>query len=223
MELHELQILQHGPCPVGHRQTVAGGHGGIRGPQVHLADAARREDHGTGGNRPAATAFQRPHARAPPLLDEQVRGEAPVRDRDAGVGLHETDEGRSQLRTDTVAASPEDAAPTVSALVREREPAPRPVKPHAPADQLADAPGSLVDEDPDRLGSAEAAPGADRVGRVGLPILAAPERHGDAALRVGAVALVAPFLVEQQDAAGPRGFKRGPQTGHASADDHDIG
>jgi hypothetical protein len=60
------------------------------------------------------------------------------------------------------------------------------------------------------------------VGRVGLPILAAPERHGDAALRVGAVALVAPFLVEQQDTAGPRGFERGPQPGHASADDHDI-
>jgi hypothetical protein len=118
----------------------------------------------------------------------------------------------------------DDPAPRVTALEAERELAIGVEVESDPAlAQLAHRGGCLLDQCLNRRGSAEPAPGGDRVGGVAGGGIARLEGGGKSALRPEAGALgERGARYEADPAASLGGAQRGPQPGGAAADDDDV-
>jgi hypothetical protein len=122
------------------------------------------------------------------------------------------------------AAGMDDAPARVATLQAEGEAALLvEVEDDAAGDELADRGGRLLDQDLDRAGAAEAAPGGDRVGGVAGRRVSRFERGGEAALGPEAGALGERRARDEADPAALLGrSQRRPETGGAAADDGDV-
>ena len=117
----------------------------------------------------------------------------------------------------------DDAAVAVAALAGQRELAVLLVELGAPADQLVDLLRRLADDHLDDLAVAQAGAGDERVLDVVLEAVLRRQHAGDAALGVGAVALLDAVLGDDEHVEVRRHLEGGPQPGDAAADDQDVG
>ena len=93
----------------------------------------------------------------------------------------------------------------------------------AEVDQLADAGGPLVDQDPDRLGIAQPGAGGQRVADVVLGAIVVEHHAGDPALRVAGVGVLEHVLGHEGDAAAVLDrVQRHREAGDPAADDDGV-
>ena len=149
----------------------------------------------------------------PPLIQSCEHANA-LGERDPRVLAHALGEDGGDRLAGLGAAGVHDAAHRVAALAAEPL-----VELDAELDQVGDARRRLLGEHLDGARTADAAPGAERVGGVQLGRVALPHRRGDAALRVPAVRGVDGRLREQQHVGLGRRGQRGGEARDAAADD----
>ena len=205
MELHELHVAQLGAGPVGGGHAVAGGHGRIGRLAVDHAGAAAGQDRLLGPDQQlaaaAAATTRAPTQRA--LVRQQIDGEGVVPDRDVGRLAGAVDDGPHDLEAGGVAEGVDDAAMAVAALARQGQLAVFLVEVRAAADQVVDLLGRLAHHHLDDVAVAQAGAGGQRVLDVVLEAVLRRQHAGDAALGVGAVALLDAVLGDDQHVAGP--------------------
>ena len=200
MELDELEVGQGGARGLREQETVAHGAAGVRGPRPERGVAAGREDDGGAAQRAErrdALALDDPDPWMPASsLCENVRDEA------TGVcaaGMHDTGAG--------VAALPCEAV----------------VEPHAEPAQLRDPLGSLLRQQPDRAGPAEAAPRGERVGCVERGIVARADGCRDSSLGGVAVRARVGGLREHEHRGARLGRSEGSgEAGDTGSDDDHV-
>ena len=93
----------------------------------------------------------------------------------------------------------------------------------AEADQVVDLLRGLADDQLDDVAVAQAGAGDERVLDVVLEAVLGGQHAGDAALGVGAVALVDAVLGDDEHVEVGRDFEGGAEPGDAGADDEDVG
>ena len=227
VELHELQIGDRCAGAIGHRDPVARRHRRIGRVVEDVAGAAGRKQHLPGVHEGGAAVFvQDPR---PDAANLAAVVDHPELDRARVIGGAHAGE-RRRLRPqgprDLAAgriARVQHAAGAVRSLHRQRWRSIRfEVEAGAPRHQLADVGRPLANQDVDRLGIAQAVAGGECVGGVERRRIIGADCRGDAALRVGSVAVARIGLGQDQDGTGIRQLHRGPKPGDAAADDEEV-
>ena len=228
VELHALHVDHVGPGPDGHGVTVADGLPRVRGVLPRLADRARGEDEGLGGEEHhlAGRAHVAHRARDPALgVGQQAQDLALHED----VGAHGDDlllQGADQLEAGAV-ADVGQAGVAVAAEVALGDPAVLgAVEQGAPALQLVDPVGGLLGVDLRHAPVVEHLAAAHGVAEVDLPVVLGPDvAHGGrhAALGHDGVRLAEQRLADERHAqAALLGLDRGAQSGATGPDDDDV-
>jgi len=128
------------------------------------------------------------------------------------------DDGAHHLEAGGVAEGVDDAVVAVAALD-----AGLLVEAGAEGDEVVDLPRGLADDQLDDGAVAEAGAGGEGVLDVVLEAVLGRAHGGDAALGVGAVALLDAVLGDHQHPEVGRGGQGGAQAGDAAADDQQVG
>jgi hypothetical protein len=224
VELHEFQVGDTGPGPVGHRHAVAGRHGWVRRLAEHMTGATGREQRGGRARRHGCSILlQELDTDATLVLDDQGHGPRVRVNPDVPDPGHTLPERPAEFATGGVTRV-EHAALAVRRLEREGRLAVRSaVELRAPRDQLAHVARTLLDQHRDRAFVAEAVAGRDRVGKVLRRAVVGPDGGGDASLRVTRVARAWSGFRQHEDVAGA--VERGgrAQRRDPAADDQKIG
>ena len=140
-----------------------------------------------------------------------------------GAFLGPGDDGAHHLEAGGVPQGVNDAAMAVPAFARQGEMAFLLVELGAEADQVADLLRGLAHHHLDDVAMAQAAAGDHRVLDVVLEAILRRQHAGDAALSVGAVALLDTVLGDDEDVDVRGDIQGGAQPRDAGADDEDVG
>ncbi len=167
VELDELDVGHGRSGPQGHGHAVAGGLQRVGRDRVQLSGAAGGDQDVAGADLDApAVLLERHHPDAAAALDEQIEGEGAFEQHGGGLA-DSLDQRPLDLDAGGGTAGVEDAGVAVSALASEQVLAPLVLVEHgAHRDELVDACGALVDQDPHRLDVAQAGAGLEGVGEV---------------------------------------------------------
>ncbi len=231
VELDELEVGDGRPRPVRHGDAVARRHVGVRGIEVDLAGAARRQHHRLGheGVDLAAARVQRVGPE-----DAIGRGRVHLRGHDQvdGVLLLEELQARARRRVEQRAL---DLAPRLvggvqhpplrvpalaGQVVAERRRVAGELRPEL--DQLAHARRPLRHRDADGLLAAEPAARDQGVADVLFDAVLRRQHRRDPPLRVDGVGLAAPPLGEHGDGPMPGRLQREGEAGDAGAKDQIV-
>ncbi len=177
VELHELQVAQDRPGPIGHRQPVGGGDRGIRGLAVQLPAT-------TGGENRAG----RPNDLETPVLvaaddatasvflvGEQIDGEEILDDLDIRPALDGLGQRVGDGPPGLVAVGVDDTCVGVAAFESRIDPAVHPIEARAPVLQLPDQLRPPADNLLDHLALGEPAARPESVGHVGFERVVLPQ------------------------------------------------
>ena len=117
MELDEFQVLDFGSGAVGHGDAIAGGHFGIGGVAVDLAEAAGGQQHGTRLDRFVVEKG----ARDSTLVQQEVGNRGVTAERDVGERRGFAVKSAGNLAAGGIAVGVQNAVPAVSRLARESQ------------------------------------------------------------------------------------------------------
>ncbi|OAH11423.1 hypothetical protein STSP_53730 [Streptomyces jeddahensis] len=231
VELDEFQVADLGSGAQRERDAVARRHGRVGRRREDLPHAAGREDHGGRVHRAHAVVLalahdvQRDTGRAALGVRQQVQDQR-VLDGAHATRAYRLDERAGDLGAGRVAARVCDTAAVVAALAGELDVAGLRgrVEVGAGVDEAPDRVGALGDEDAHGLLVAQSCARDERVLEVLLGGVPVAEGGRDAALRPARGAVVQPGLGDHDGLQARRlaAQCRG-QSGHAGADDHDVG
>ena len=229
VELHELEVPGDGTRAQRQRHAVTGGHQRVGRGGVDLAHAAGGEHHRARVDRthtvPLALAHhvQGDPAGPPGVVEEQVKHERVLDDLDTAVGADGRDQRSLDLRSGRVAACVRDPVAVVAALPGERDLAVgRDVEAGAVLDEPPDRARAFGDEQPYRLGVAQAHARDERVLQMLLRRVPRAERGGDPALGPARRPCREHVFGDDQDLSSRPRSQRRSEPGDPGADDDDI-
>ena len=213
------------PCPVRHRDAVAGGHIGIGRLLIHTAEPARREQHRPRPHRHQLRRVAVVHDRAahPIAVRQQIDRGPEAAKRDVRQRPRFAVQRARDLAAGRIAMRVQDPAAAVRGFPREREAHPVAIELRAPFDELLDRRRSFLDQRVDRRDVAQPRAGRDRVLLMQPHLVVIAERDRDAALRIFRGGLPQAVLGDHQHRSRLRQFDGGPQSGDAGADHEEIG
>ncbi len=231
VELHELEVAQHRTRTQRQCHPVTGRHGRVGGLREDLPEPSRGEYDGPAAHRADTVALALSHhvqgdPGDPAVVREQrVHGQGVLDHLDVRGRVDGRHQRSLDLRAGGVTAGVRDPVPVMSTFAGQREHALRGVvEVGTQRDQLAYGLGTLVHQDPHRLGVA-----GSRAGHEGVPLVLVrgvpgPERGGDPALRPLRRPGRQHVLRDDEDLLDlvPQP-QRGGEAGDAGADHHDIG
>ena len=236
MELEELEVNHGHAGPERRGDAVARGDRRVRRVRVQLAGAARREDHGVGGEPLAASGLAGGGVAGSRGVDEQVDARHPaavhheideegVLDDPHRTGTHALDESVLDRAAGRISARVQHARIRVRRLEALHERAVgAAVERHTLFDELADAGGALFDEHAHRVGVRQPGAGDEGVVQMRGGAVVVEHHPGDPALRVPGVGVVEHvFRDEGHVASGCHGVQRRRQARDARPDDDHRG
>jgi hypothetical protein len=226
VELHELGVGHRHARPHRHGDPVACRLGRVRRDSEQLAGTPAGEENVCGLDADdAACRVERKHARAAPVLDEEVERE-PVLEDGGGARLDRSHEGALHFGPCGHPAGVEDPRHRVTTLAGAGQAPRRAAIEHGPeGDQLVDAGRALVDEHADGRFVAQSAACPQRVGEMQVGRVLVTGQHGcDAALRPPRRRLLELTLREHPDAGlgEPSQPNGGREAGDPAPDDEHV-
>ena len=215
MELHEFHVAEaRRPLPaIGHRVAVARGDRRVARLAKELAGTSGREHDGTGPHQcetPAPVPDQ--NAAAFAIMRHQVDRYAVLPDPHVAPGACLEDDRPHDLAAGLVTQGVSDSRVRVAPFEAQGDMAIHLIEMRSPVDQLTDTLGRFAHHHFDDLGVAKSLTGRQGVGDVVVKPVLGVKDPGDAPLRVVAVALAHPSLVNREHTIRIRDSQRGPET-----------
>ena len=223
MKLYELHVGEDSACFIGDGHAVAGGHFGIGGLAVDLAQAAGGQQNCTRAQLVLRTVgfINEAQPRDAAALDDQfgrecVRAQVQMRD-----GVRPSKQRTADFSAGRIAVSVQDSRAAVRGLSCKRQFRSRAVEFRAPCDELGDVLRAFFDKQGYGVRAAQTIAGIEGVLFVQSDFIFVGKGYGDTTLRPGRRRIAQIGFCENQHASRCAQLDRRAQTGDAAAD-HDI-
>jgi len=223
MELHELHVAHHGPGPIGHGVSVAGGHQRVGGTRVDLSGPAAREHHRPGQTHRQLSLFAQgrgTHTAA--SIHQQVDDELVLVQLDPAPRGDDVGQGACHHAAGRVPSGVDHTGPRVGPLFPQDQLPVALVEPSAELFQLPYARRALLYQNAHCLLIAEAYARFQCVLEVQFGRVVRAHGRGDAALGKERGGLVEGALGDEAHVPTVRGPQRSREPGDPTADHQDV-
>ncbi len=220
MELHELHVAHHGPSPVGHCKSIAGGHQRVGRVSEDLAGPAARQHHSASEADSQLAFFSKgDRAHAAPSIHEQIQNELVFVQFDPASGGDHLSQSAGHHAAGRVAPRVDDTGHRVRPFLPQDQLAVALVELGSQLLQLPYPGGTLLHQHPHGLVVAEADPGFQGVLEMQIGRIVRTHGRRDTPLREKSRGLVESRLGDEADipsVGGPQcgGKARDPTPDH---------